>query len=720
MRIAFCSYELAGVRGGGIGTYVAEAAKALSAAGHEVWLVTAAPSGEAREVLREHPDFHRVVFVEEVGGAEAQPAFAFGAAPMRFATLVERALASSGRAFDYIEFADFGGWGAQVVERQRHAAAFGRAVVTVVLHSPTFECSRYNRTTRLMTVAERDLVAIEDATIRRAPAVWSPSVRLREMVADRLGLSGDFAEVIRYPMTLPPLPCSLPAAGRRLEELRFLFFGRIEPRKGVRQLVDAFATMPELSIECVGGDGETSPLQTSEVEHLRARGAGNVTFSGRLPRAEMLARLEAADVVILPSPWENWPNTCIESMAAGRVVIGGRNGGMGEMIEHGVSGFLCDGGDPDDIARVVREDLAAALPRLDEIGRRAAARIRALSDPARYVAAVEAFVTARCPAPAPAPAAPTPLISVVVVAESCRAVSLGEVIGSVLAQAGGDAEVLVAHGPARADDVQRAAADARVRAVPAAGGVASARAAAVEAARGELIACVAADTRWLPGHLDAVTAAFAASPEAAAVASGFLRPARSGCPAKAVAPLVIGRPVELLRRAREDACVWFRRAVWTTHGVRFDRDLTRYAEWGFWVALARRGLEVECVSAALSERVLAAAPAFDERAWASHLAEVGVMVERELDVAAGEDERLALRDLLQTGGIGAHAAAVRGSVLTSERPARIAQRGRPGVTRYVFADRLGQWLERRPLLHRWGRALLTWCMRRHRERDAGR
>ena len=129
---------------------------------------------------------------------------------------------------------------------------------------------------------------------------------------------------------------------------------------------------------------------------------------------------------------------------------------------------------------------------------------------------------------------------------------------------------------------------------------------------------------------------------------------------------------------------------------------------------------MECVSAALSERVLAAAPAFDERAWASHLAEVGVMVERELDVAAGEDERLALRDLLQTGGIGAHAAAVRGSVLTSERPARIAQRGRPGVTRYVFADRLGQWLERRPLLHRWGRALLTWCMRRHRERDAGR
>lgn len=715
MRIAFCSYELAGVRGGGIGTYVAEAAKALTAAGHEVWLFTAAPDERGREALRRHPDFHRVLFLEDDAADAAR--YAFGAEPLRYAALAERALGDTGATFDYIEFADFGGWGARVVERQRHAAAFGDAVVAVVLHSPTYECSQYNRTLRLMTSAERDVVAIEDATIRSAPAVWAPSTRLREMVAARLALPEDFAEVLRYPMTLPAAPASLPAPGRRLDELRFLYFGRIEPRKGVRELVDAFASMPELSLECVGGDGETSPLQTSEVDYLRARGVGNVTFTGRLPRAQMLQRLHDADVVILPSPWENWPNTCIESMAAGRVVIGGRNGGMGEMIEHGVSGFVCDGGDARDIARVVQRDLAAALPRLDEIGRSAAARIRALSDPMTYVAAIEAFVAARRPSPRTAPRRAR--VTVVVVAAACRAVSVAEVVGAVLAQAGPDLEVLVAHATGRDPIGPELAADARVRRVEVDGGVAAARAAAVARAEGELVACVAADTRWLPGHLDAVLAAFAAAPSAAAVATGFQVRAAAAGPAPMVAPLAFERPLELLRHAREEACVWFRREVWTEQGVQFDRDLDRYAEWSFWVRAARRGLSVERVSTPLSERVLPQAAAFDEAAWSTHLAEVGLLVERELGCAASEDERLGLRDLLTSGGVGAHAAGLRGVGLPPDRPARVARRGRPGVTRYAVADRLGAWLERRPLLHACARAFLSWAMRRHRRRSGG-
>ena len=718
MRIAFCSDELDGVRGGGIGTYVSEAAKAMTAAGHEVWLLTsgAGLDERAREALRRHASFERVLFVEDGGAPE--PSFAFGGTPLRFAERVERALTAAGLPFDYIECADFGGWGARVVERQRRQRAFGDAVVTVVLHSPTYECSQYNRTLRLMTPAERDVVAVEDATIRSAPAVWSPSTRLREMVAARLGLAEDFADVVRYPMTLAAAPSSLPAPGRSLEQLRFLYFGRVEPRKGVRALVDAFAAMPTLSIELVGGDGETSPLQTSEVDYLRARGAQNVTFAGRLPRAQMLERLQAADVVILPSPWENWPNTCIEAMAAGRVVIGGRNGGMGEMIEHGVSGFVCDGSDASDIVRVVQEDLAAALPRLDEIGRSAADRIRALSAPEQYVRSIEAFVAEHRP-----PAAPVrqrPRVSVVVVAAQCRAFAVPDVVEAVLAQAEEGLEVVIACGDADGAAVQAVAGDPRIRRVQTAGGGAAAREAAVAAASGDLVACLAADTRWLPGHLDAVLEAFAASPHAAAVMTGFRVAAPVGQSPTVVWPLASARPLALLRCAREDACVWFRREVWVERGVRFAHDLERYPEWSFWVALAREGLAVELVRATVCERVVQAAPGFDERGWDRHLAEVGLMVERELELATSEDERDGLRDLLQSGGIGAHAAGVRGVGLPPERPARVARRARPGVTRYVFADRLGAWLERRPLLHRAVRSLLSWAMRRHRERGAGR
>ncbi len=52
MRICLVSKEIAGVRGGGIGVYVSEAGKALSASGHEVWLLTEDPGAEKRERLK--------------------------------------------------------------------------------------------------------------------------------------------------------------------------------------------------------------------------------------------------------------------------------------------------------------------------------------------------------------------------------------------------------------------------------------------------------------------------------------------------------------------------------------------------------------------------------------------------------------------------------------------------------------------------------------------
>jgi len=84
----------------------------------------------------------------------------------------------------------------------------------------------------------------------------------------------------------------------------------------------------------------------------------NVRLLEPMPRPELLERIARADVCILPSLLENYPNTCIEAMSAARVVLGSRHGGMAEMIEHGVSGFLVDGCSSDDIVRVVREDLA--------------------------------------------------------------------------------------------------------------------------------------------------------------------------------------------------------------------------------------------------------------------------------------------------------------------------------------------------------------------------
>lgn len=56
-----------------------------------------------------------------------------------------------------------------------------------------------------------------------------------------------------------------------------------------------------------------------------------------------------SEIVLLPSLFESFSYTCAEAMAAGKAVFGSNSGGMSDMIENGVSGFLVNPEDADDI-----------------------------------------------------------------------------------------------------------------------------------------------------------------------------------------------------------------------------------------------------------------------------------------------------------------------------------------------------------------------------------
>ncbi|MBK8979170.1 MAG: glycosyltransferase family 4 protein [Planctomycetes bacterium] len=392
MRIGLVSREVAGVRGGGIGTYVVEAGVALRAAGHEVWLVTEAPArGEpGADVLTPGVAFDRVVLTAPRGER-----WLCAPEAMAFSHAAFDALEGAGVAFDYVEFPDFGAAGFVAIARRAHGGALRDALLGVALHAPTRECLWANDQEHVATPRERAVEALEDETIRRASHVWSPSTRLRELVCTRLGLATGRVPVIRYPMRFPDGVPPAPRPRASLAELRFAFFGRIETRKGVPALVEAFRRLPELRIDLFGRDTPTSPRGASLRAWLERDLPPNVAIHDPLPRERMLARLADTDVCILPSPWENWPNACLEAMGARRVVLGGRDGGMGEMIEVGRSGFVVDGRDPEDIVRVIRDELGANLARLDAIGEAARARALELSDGVRFAARLTEAIAAR-------------------------------------------------------------------------------------------------------------------------------------------------------------------------------------------------------------------------------------------------------------------------------------------------------------------------------------
>lgn len=713
MRIALVSYEVAGARGGGIGTYVVEAGKALGAAGHEVWLVTAAE--RQRELLQRHPAFARVLFVEDATTPRHQVHFALGRRALWFAQLAHDVLLQAAVAFDYIEFADYGAAGFVAVHEQQLFGSHGKAVVAVALHSPTFECWQWNEALHYLGPSEREVAVLEDATVREASVVWSPSRRLGEMVAERLGLAADFAKVIRYPMALGPAP-EPPPPRRRLEDLRFLFFGRIEPRKGVRQLVEAFRRLPGLQIECIGRDGNSGPGGGSEVAWLSRRGAANVTFTPPLPRPQLLQRLAAADVVVLPSPWDNWPNACLEAMAAARVVIGGRNGGMGEMIEPGRSGFLVDGADADALVHVIEHDLALALSRLPEIGSAAAQRVRELSEPKHYTAAIEALVAAHQPARVQLEAAP--LVSVVMPFYREQAHIVGAAVDSALAQTHQQLEVVIVDdGSPRADAAAildgLAARDRRVRVLHQQnGGLASARNFGISQARGELLLCLDADNLLRPDYAAIGVAVMAQRQDVMAIAPRLqIFDDRSGEPRTVIQPLPFDRPLAMLRNSLGDAGAMFRRQVFEVHGLRYDSMVDVYCDWALWLDMARLGLKVQLVPRVLYDYRLRAGSMMDEQAWDRHLALLGLLIERHLGADAAE--RAMLTTLAQGWGVGALLTALGGRPEAWEAPAAAAHRLRHDAMRYRLADAAGRWLERAPPLHRLAHRWLLGLSRLH-------
>ncbi|WP_239550557.1 glycosyltransferase [Dietzia cinnamea] len=146
-------------------------------------------------------------------------------------------------------------------------------------------------------------------------------------------------------------------------------------QKGIPDAIAAWARVtavhPDAVLALVGGGDEEPALRAAVREHGLE---DSVVFAG--VRTDMAAVYRAADVVVLPSLVENLPTVLIEAGAAARPVVATTVGGIGEIVDDGVTGLLCPPGAPQAMAWQLMR--LAGEPRLrEEMGAAAADRIRA-------------------------------------------------------------------------------------------------------------------------------------------------------------------------------------------------------------------------------------------------------------------------------------------------------------------------------------------------------
>jgi glycosyltransferase involved in cell wall biosynthesis len=177
-------------------------------------------------------------------------------------------------------------------------------------------------------------------------------------------IAGGFA-----PDRITPIPnfVDLDAYGPGDERGYFLYIGRLLFEKGLDTLIRAVAALGRGELWIVG----EGPVE-SELRALAAElGTERVHFKGYLSGVELKRTLAEAQFVVLPSRWyENLPFSVMEAFACARPVVASDVGGIPEMVEDGVNGYLFPVGDVDSLAG----RLGAMLDdpaRRREMGRRA-------------------------------------------------------------------------------------------------------------------------------------------------------------------------------------------------------------------------------------------------------------------------------------------------------------------------------------------------------------
>lgn len=159
---------------------------------------------------------------------------------------------------------------------------------------------------------------------------------------------------------------------------RLVCVGRIVEQKGQLLLVEVVARLRDEGVDCeviLVGDG---PMR-GEVERLVARlGLGDrVRLLGSLDNAEVRRVVLDARALVLPSFAEGLPVVVMEALALGRPVICTYVGGIPELVEPGVSGWLVPASSADALAAAIREAIAAPTDRLEAMGRAGSARAAA-------------------------------------------------------------------------------------------------------------------------------------------------------------------------------------------------------------------------------------------------------------------------------------------------------------------------------------------------------
>ncbi|RJS86300.1 glycosyltransferase family 1 protein [Methanophagales archaeon] len=152
------------------------------------------------------------------------------------------------------------------------------------------------------------------------------------------------------------------------EEFIYLFVGRAEKEKGIRELIKAFNLL-----ECNGKKLVIVGWVSEKIKHLYRR--NNILFTGYISdRATLGSIYQNSDVFVLPTHWEGQSMAVLEAMSYGLPVIASDIPGMSSLIENEKNGFLVPPRDVEKLAEKMELITKVDYKKMGEYSREKAER----------------------------------------------------------------------------------------------------------------------------------------------------------------------------------------------------------------------------------------------------------------------------------------------------------------------------------------------------------
>lgn len=232
--------------------------------------------------------------------------------------------------------------------------------------------------TRLEIAAQRAAYACATTVVANSNAAGA-RLRREGVPAAKIAIIPNGIDLAAFRPRTPRLPRTV------------IVVANLRPEKRHDVLIDAAPIVlrhfPDARFQFVGDGPERARLEA----HAAARGvSAAIEFAGHEP--DVPARLSRADLFVLPSQSEGFPNAVIEAMASGLAVVASDLEATRELIEDGHTGLLVPAGDANALASALCR-LMADEDAVERIGSSARAHVFGRYSFDRMIAAFDDLYT---------------------------------------------------------------------------------------------------------------------------------------------------------------------------------------------------------------------------------------------------------------------------------------------------------------------------------------